>query len=173
MEILREATVKRHKHTALVLLLGIGVGAMLTLVPSRRLAQDGRLPAPIALSAAARGVLTARMARHAEELDELHRSIILLAYERAAASADRILAEPALPQATGGDAAPLDAALPMRFFVLQSELRASAREVGESARRRDPDALSRAHGRLASSCAACHGVYLGGQPIGRAQPPTH
>ncbi len=164
---------KPHTTTVLAIVAGVLMGLTLLFVPSRRVAVD-RLPPPASLSAPMRSLLHARMIRHRLDLEVMSRAIVRLGYDEAAAAARRVLDEPALARPRQGDATEINTELPEGFFELQSALRAGAAAAEEAARRHDPGELAKAHAQLASTCAACHGLYVGGPrgaPVKLTGPP--
>ncbi len=152
---------KPHTTTVLAIVAGVLMCLTLLFVPSRRVAVD-RLPPPTSLSSPMRSLLHARMLRHRLDLEGMSRAIVRLAYDEVAAAARRVLDEPALARPSAGDASEINAELPEGFFELETALRAGAEAAEAAARRRDPNELARAHAQLASTCAACHGLYVGG-----------
>ncbi|HEY0883060.1 MAG TPA: cytochrome c [Archangium sp.] len=147
------------------------VPLMLTLscaraVPSPQTAppQEMELAEPRWLPEEARALLSDRMERHGEDMTFLLPSVVLLNYRWAEGLTERIAAEPRLARAGEGDADSLNARLPKRFFELQDEVRARAREVSAAAQARDDARLARTFGELTQTCVACHALYLHGAP---------
>jgi hypothetical protein len=134
------------------------IALALILRPSHSIPRGPELAVPERIPPAARAVIRAKMRRHAEQLPVLMSSVVVLDYDGVARAAGEIFDEPALARPVTGDE--LNGLLPERFFALQDELRATARQVVDAAARRDSARLGQAAERLIETCIACHDVYL-------------
>lgn len=128
------------------------------------------LGSPHYLPQAARGLLAERMHRHGDDLMGLTKQVVLLAYEDAAATADRIGDEPGLTRPRPDELDTLNARLPSAFFDLQDLLRRRARDLAGAARRHDDRAMASAYAELAQSCVTCHSIYLRGPQKPKERP---
>jgi cytochrome c556 len=126
---------------------------------ARAVAAPDRAGSPEPLSPAAREILKARMASHARDMGDLVSSIMVLDYDRIAATGDAIAADVDLSRPISQDATELNAALPEKFFARQDELRGGAKALAAAARARDPGRVAQEYGRLAEGCVHCHAAY--------------
>jgi hypothetical protein len=152
---------KRHAVTIGAAALGAAATAAV-LLPSRKIGPEPHLPPPQHLSATVRGLLDKRMARHASDMSELEKAVVLLDQARAAQLAERIASEPMLSRPT--EPSQLNAELPERFFVLQDALRADAARLAAAARAGDFEQLSKMYSQVTQTCVTCHAAYLHDQP---------
>jgi hypothetical protein len=117
-----------------------------------------KLPEPSYLPPAARQVLKGRMERHGDQMRELVMRVILMDDDGAARVAGEIHDEPTLARPLAGDE--LNGLLPEHFFVLQDELKASAKRMVAALARADRGAVGDELATLTRSCVACHDAYL-------------
>jgi hypothetical protein len=128
-----------------------------------------RLPPPRHLPELARPLLATRMAHHADDMEELVLSVILLEREVVATAAAAIASEPGLARPLPRDTTSLNAMLPERFFVHQEELKRGARQLAGDARAGDDETLAATFGQLVSTCVRCHSAYLYAEPAATGQ----
>lgn len=112
------------------------------------------------ISPTARALIRQRMASHSKQMTQLVWAVVFLDYRESAQLAKVIANEPRFARPTSNDASELNAALPMRFFELQDQLRARALRLEIDARNHDASAMAESYGALAESCVACHDAYL-------------
>lgn len=125
-----------------------------------REAPDAGAAAP-SLSPLARAVLKRRMERHGKDLTLLVQSVVLLRRSVVAELATAIANEPRLVK-PGPDAIDeLNSQLPAKFFTLQDQLRARAKDLANAARGGDDDALGASFAATTQTCLACHSAFLG------------
>jgi len=158
----------KHARTVGVFVAGAIVASAVMLAarkldPEPPITPSPHLPPSTYLPESARGLLHARMARHAVEMKAVGEAAILLDFDTAAASASRIASDANLARPIGADATELNASLPPRFFELQDQLKASATRVAEAARAKNVDQFATAYSELTRGCVSCHGVYLRAQ----------
>lgn len=130
----------------------------------RRAEEARRLPVPGYLPPTARALLDSQMQLHGHQMAELGWRVVRLDYRGVAELARDLAAGSMLARPIEPDATQLNAALPVQFFELQDELKASARELAEAAGRNDGRRLASAYSNLSRTCVACHLVYL--EPAG-------
>jgi hypothetical protein len=118
------------------------------------------LAAPSYLSPLARQLLKKRMARHGRDMVNLVQSVLFLDRETTRRLAAEMAAEPRLTRPIAGGENDLNSALPMRFFVLQDELRSRALALGEAALTAKTVDLATRLGELTQTCVSCHSTYL-------------
>jgi hypothetical protein len=147
------------RKTLLIASSSLAAGALATALFLRpaRLGIE-KLPEPTYLPPAARQVLKGRMERHGGEMRELVMRIILMDDDGAARVAGAIYDEPTLARPLAGDE--LNGMLPERFFVLQDELKASAKRTVGALARGDHAAIGDELAALTKSCVVCHDAYL-------------
>jgi hypothetical protein len=147
------------RKTLLIASSSLAAGAIATALFLRpaRLGVD-RLPEPSHIPATARQVLKGRMERHGNQMRELVMRVILLDDDGAARVAGEIYDERTLARPPAGDE--LNGLLPERFFVLQDELKASAKRMVGALARADRTAIGDELAALTKSCVACHDAYL-------------
>lgn len=121
---------------------------------------DGHHLAAPPLDLTARALVHQKMASHSKQMTELVWAVVLLDYAQSASIAGAIGSEVRLARPTTGDATELGAALSPRFFDLQDQLRARARQLEVAARLRDSAATAKAYGALAETCVSCHDAFL-------------
>lgn len=138
------------------------IATALFLRPSRTIWRGVELATPDHIPPAARSVIHSMMARHRDLVGELVTRVILLDYDGVARTAGELYDEPALAKPIAGDE--LNAALPVRFFDLQKDMRVGTRRVVEAAARKDRVSLSEDFAALTKTCIACHDLYLHGPP---------
>src|SRR6266545_2558750 len=113
------------------------------------------------LPAVVRDVLRQRMERHADSMEGLLRSSLLLQYELIVERSEGVMSEPRIARPREGDERDLiNHVLPARFFDLQEELHRQADELLRAAERRDDEGIAGAYGHLAGTCIRCHALYL-------------
>ena len=108
-----------------------------------------------------RAVVRSKMNHHGEQLTTLVSRVVLPDYDGIARAAGAIFDEPVLARPTAGDE--LNAALPERFFQSQDAMRAVAKQLVETAARRDRPRLSESFAALTKTCLQCHDLYLYGE----------
>jgi cytochrome c556 len=108
---------------------------------------------------AVRALLKKRMARHAGDMNELLAAAVRVDYPTIVESAGRIAAEPPLARPVTGEASEINAQIPPRFFDLQDELRAHARDLAAAAKERKPERVASTMGALAGTCVRCHALF--------------
>ena len=140
------------------LVLAAIVGAAILLRPKPVAHEE--LPASAALPPAARQVVRSRMARHEGQMQALVSRVVLLDDDGVARVGGEIFDEPAIARPIAGDE--LNGLIPERFFVLQDDLRARARQLVIASQKHDPDAVAAEFAALAKSCVACHQVFVHG-----------
>jgi hypothetical protein len=148
------------KSTAVTgsLVLASAVGLAL-LLRSKPVARD-QLPTSQSMPNAARQVVRSKMDRHDAQMKALISRVVLLDDDGVARVAGEIFDEPAIARPIGG--AELDGLIPERFFVLQDELRARARQLVIASGNHDRDAIANEFAAVAKSCVACHEVFVHG-----------
>jgi hypothetical protein len=134
------------------------VAGALVLRPSRTLHRGPEMGPPARIPPAARAVIATKMGRHAQQLNTLLMSVVVLDDDGVARIAGEIFDEPQLARPVAGDE--LNGLLPEGFFQLQDALRARAREVVAIAARHDRAGLPEAFAQLTKTCVACHVLYL-------------
>jgi hypothetical protein len=127
--------------------------------PSAAAGSEASKKAP-ELSELARQLLRRRMERHGKELSQLLMAVVLLRREVVEPLARDVAAEPRIVRPLPGDQDELNAALPERFFVLQDELRARAKELAEASKTKKDKELAEALARLTQVCVSCHSAFL-------------
>ncbi|HVZ35000.1 MAG TPA: cytochrome c [Polyangiaceae bacterium] len=105
-------------------------------------------------------MLAQRMQRHGRTMMFLLMDVVTLSHEEAAEEADAIAAEPRFGRPAPGEKGTISALLPTRFFDLEDQLQAQARELSRAAQANDDRRLAAAYGQLTQSCVGCHLVYL-------------
>jgi hypothetical protein len=140
------------------LVLAAIVGAAILLRP-KPVAHD-ELPASTALPPAARQVVRSRMGRHEAQMKALVSRVVLLDSDGVARVGGEIFDEPTIARPIAGDE--LNGLIPERFFVLQDELRARARQLVIASQKHDSDAIATEFAALARSCVGCHQVFVHG-----------
>jgi hypothetical protein len=93
-------------------------------------------------------------------MKELVSRVMLLDDDGVARAAGAMFDEPALARPVSGDE--LNGMLPERFFVLQDELRARARQLVIASSRHDRAAVAAEFAALSKTCLDCHQVYKHG-----------
>jgi hypothetical protein len=114
---------------------------------------------PERLSPMVQSILKTRMVSHANDMNELVSSIMLLDYPRIADRADKIVSDASLARPITGDATELNAMLPEKFYVYQDRVKFEARGLSEAAGAADPYQVAEKYGRLSESCVRCHADY--------------
>lgn len=117
-------------------------------------------PDPTTLSPMARQFLRRRMASHRDDMTKLVLAVALLQRAQARALANDIANEPRIARPIAGGDADLNAELPSRFFALQDELRARAKDLVQAVETRSDAEVGAAFGRLTGTCVACHSAFL-------------
>jgi hypothetical protein len=118
-----------------------------------------RLRSPGYLPPMARELLVERMRDHRAIMSGLTWAVVLLDRPAVEELAGDLASAPRLAR-TDPSAGDLNALLPARFFELQEQLSARARELSAAAKGKDDAALASAYGKLSETCVACHSVYL-------------
>jgi len=154
------------RHMAGAVGIAAAIGGIVWLVPARSIRREPHLQAPAHLPALARGLLKQRMARHAEAMLDITWRTLVLDYGGVAEACQPILDEPQLGRVSSESADVLNAELPARFFVLQSELRERTRLLQKVAPERDAGRLADAYGQLFRTCMSCHQIYAEFPPAG-------
>lgn len=126
--------------------------AVVLLIPRRASDPPRKLAQPDYLDQTARAEIHRHMNRHGTDMIELSWDVVLLDDDATAACAERVAREPALAPGVNG--------LSRRFYALDDEMLAAAVNLGQAARSHDGAAISQAYGRLATTCVACHRLYL-------------
>lgn len=120
-----------------------------------------RLPTPDNLSAATRAEVRGRMGRHGNTMSNLVKALVLLDRPTIATLAVRIADEEVVARVEGGGTDRLKALLPKEFFVEESALQTSARDLAAAAANKDADkVLADRFATVAKTCVACHSIYL-------------
>ncbi len=127
--------------------------------PSAEVVAEAPTKAP-ALSELARQLLRRRMERHGKDLSQLIMAVVLLRREVVEPLAQNVAAEPRIVRPLPGDRDELNAALPERFFVLQDELRARAKELADASKTKKDKELAEALARMTQVCVSCHSAFL-------------
>jgi Cytochrome C' len=140
-------------------LVAAAVAGALFLRPSRTLHRGPEMAPPARLPPAARAVIATKMGRHAQQLNTLLMSVLVLDDDGVARIAGEIFDEPQLARPVAGDE--LNGLLPEGFFQLQDAMRAQAREVVAVAARHDRARLPESFAQLTKTCVSCHALYLG------------
>jgi len=141
---------------AVVILMG-GAALALDSKTTRKEAGDVR---PDRLSAPTREFLSMRMKDHRVDMESLMRAVIVLDRRKAAVLSIRIAEDASLARPISGQTDLMNAQIPPRFFDLQEELRAAAREVSTAATKGSDMAIAKSFGKLTETCVACHASYL-------------
>ena len=84
--------------------------------------------------------------------------VVMLDDDGIARAAGEIFDQPSLARPLAGDE--LNGLLPEKFFVLQDELRARARQLVVASQEHNHAAVAEAFGGLARTCVSCHQAYL-------------
>jgi hypothetical protein len=134
------------------------IGLALLLRP-RPVAHE-ELPASTFIPATVRQVVKSKMHRHEEQMRTLLSRVVLLDDDGVARAAGEVFDEPALAGPVEGDE--LNNLLPHRFFVMQDELRAHARQLVIASQKHDHAAVADEFASLAKTCVNCHQVFLYG-----------
>jgi hypothetical protein len=134
------------------------VGAAV-LLQSRRTAHD-ELTASPTMPAPARQVVRSKMARHEAQMKALVSRVVLLDDDGVARVAGEIFDEPALARPIGGDE--LNGMIPERYFALQDDLRARARQLVIASSSHNREAIANEFAAIAKSCVSCHQVFIYG-----------
>jgi hypothetical protein len=148
------------KSTAITgsLLLASAVG-LAFLLRSKPIARD-ELPASPPMPPAARQVVRSKMERHEAQMKALVSRVVLLDDDGVARVAGEIFDEPAIARPVVGDE--LNGLIPARFFVLQDDLRARARQLVIASGSHDHEAIANEFAAIAKSCVSCHQVFARG-----------
>jgi hypothetical protein len=155
---------ERHHAFGLgVLATATVAGLALWIAPSRRIAPEPKQLVAERLPDVARAAMRTQMHAHGGGMLELTSEVTQLQYDDAAATAQRILAEPRMARPLGNDASELNAQLPERFFALQDELHDRVQAIARAARAHDPDGSAEAMGETMRTCVHCHDAYLRGR----------
>jgi len=141
---------------SVILATAIGLGLFLRPRPT---AQE-HLAAPASIPEMARQALRTKMARHEVQMRTLVSRVVMLDDDGIARAAGEIFDEPSLARPVAGDQ--LNSLLPARFFALQDELKARARQLVAASTLGDHAAMADEFAALAKSCVSCHDVYLHG-----------
>jgi len=129
---------------------------------AQAVAPPRRLRPPETLSPAARALLHARMAAHAQNMSELTSAIMILQYPEIKEQAHQIQTDAAFSRPLTDDATELNSALPEKFFLYQDSLRLEAKVLAEAADRQSAFDVADSYGRLSQVCVRCHAVYRDG-----------
>lgn len=121
---------------------------------------SGRLAEPEYLPQLARQLLKKKMRRHGADMTQLFLSTTLLQHEKTRILASEISKEVRLSRPTVGGEDDLNTALPEKFFVLQDEVRARARNLAEAAKGTDDAEMAKSFGLLMQTCVECHSAFL-------------
>lgn len=127
-------------------------------------------PAHRELNPFARDMISPRMHRHGEAIQELALSVTLLHHDRTREIALQIAAEPRLVKLPNAGANELESAIPDSFFTLQDQARAQALALAAQAARGDDLAVGRAFSALHQTCVSCHASYLPRAPEAPGRP---
>jgi len=129
------------------------------------------IPAPHReLNPLARDVISSRMHRHGEAIQELVLTVTLLHHDRTRELALQIAAEPRLVKLPGAGANELESTIPDSFFTLQDQARTQAIALAAQAARGDDRAVARAFSELHQTCVSCHASHLPRAPEAREHP---
>jgi hypothetical protein len=124
------------------------------------------LPAPDHVSQETRTEVKARMARHAETMSNLVRSVVLLDRPTIRILAMRIADEEIIARVGSGGEAKRPS-LPREVFAAQEELSVNARQLALAAKEGGDDKMiAERFGAVTRTCVACHSAYLHGRPDG-------
>lgn len=129
----------------------------------RALAPPSRLDPPEDLPEPARAVLRSRMASHAQDMGALMSAIMVLDYETIHDRALAIASDVNFARPLTGDATELNSLLPARFFDLQDEMKARARELAAAAAEQSAMRVAEAYGAASETCVSCHATYRAGR----------
>lgn len=120
---------------------------------------------PVPASPTARQLVRDRMKDHGREIEGLLWAVLFLDYDNVVRAAGAI----------ARNAKPLDRNEPelekhLQFYALQSELRARALNLAESARSKDGLTVSNSYNQLSETCVHCHVLYVEPSPIKYKRP---
>jgi cytochrome c556 len=107
------------------------------------------------------------MGRHGNTMSNLVRALVLLDRPTIATLAIRIADEEVVARVEGGGADKLKVLLPKEFFVEESSLQTSARDLATAAANKEADSvMAERFATVAKTCVACHSIYLHSPPEG-------
>jgi len=141
----------------------IATALLVWLAPSRKIAPEPHLNVSQRLPESARAAVTTQMHTHARGMLELTSTVTVLDYDGVRAATERLLQEPRIARPVTGDASELNAALPVRFFTLQDQLRDDLQHLQHDAAAHDANALAGSYAATTHTCIACHDAYLTGR----------
>lgn len=143
---------------------------VLALMPGISVAGDSPAPAthlkaPEHVSAETRTELDHRMSRHGAVMSNLVRAVVLLDRPTIVVLASRIADEEVVAHAARSPHAPAPLSLPREFFVEQTKLVGTARDLAvAAAERADDRMLADRFAAVTATCVGCHSSYLHGRP---------
>lgn len=141
-----------------MVLIAVVVGAAILLRP-KPVARD-ELPSSPTMPPAVRQIVRSKMGRHDAQMKALMTRVVLLDDDGVARVAGEIFDEPALARPIAGDE--LNGLIPERFFALQDDFRAHARQLVITSAQHDRAAIANEFAALARSCVGCHAVFVHG-----------
>jgi len=104
-------------------------------------------------------VMRKQMGRHAQRMEGLQWSALLLNYDTTKAISSSIASEPRIARPTG-DMDTINQIIPPAFYDLQDELHTAAGELATASEGKDDAGMTRAYARLTKTCISCHSLYL-------------
>jgi len=104
-------------------------------------------------------VMRKQMGRHAQRMEGLQWSALLLNYETTKAISSSIASEPRIARPTG-DMDTINQIIPPAFYDLQDELHSAAGELATASEAKDDPGMTKAYARLTKTCISCHSLYL-------------
>ena len=159
------------KSTTLIcaVLLAVAVGIALFLCPKPTAREE--LQGPASIPPAARQVIRTKMNRHDAQMRTLISRVVLLDEDGIARAAGEIFDQPSLARPLAGDE--LNGLLPEKFYVLQDELRARARQLVVATQEHNHAAVAEASGRSPRAASAATKPTSTKPPLGRRQEIIH
>ena len=104
-------------------------------------------------------VMRKQMGRHAQRMEGLQWSALMLNYETTKGISSSIVDEPRIARPTG-DADTINQIIPAAFYDLQDELHAAAGDLAKASEAKNDQSMIQAYSRLTKTCIACHSLYL-------------
>jgi cytochrome c556 len=100
------------------------------------------------------------MKTHGEQMQQLSVATVLLRYGEIQRLAGRVADQPALGRPEKAGAGDVNAEVPEQFFLMQDNLRRSAKALAAAAAKEDDAGIARGFGDVSTSCISCHAQFL-------------